>query len=81
MSEQIEQSIQERQLEYISLLPELIFPKMIEGDEKKFLVVFGSRIIARYDTREEADVDRQTKYIGVATALVDGASIIQFVKK
>ena len=63
----------ETQVTYMENLPSTVAAAMTYEDQKKFLLVFGSQIVARYDTLEEAMGAKDNKFVGLCVALVNGA--------
>ena len=64
-----------RQLEYMQRLPKLLFSKMEKGDEKKFLIIFGDHILARYDTAEEASNASLNGFKNLNVGIANGEAI------
>lgn len=65
----------QKQIKYMQSLPNLLAPEILGGDEKKFLLVFGARIIGRYDTKEDAEKAQRKEYASLSLVLIDGSQL------
>lgn len=65
-----ERSMQERQLDYLHTLDKVLEDTMTVEQRSKFCLIFGHRIIAEFDTVEQATTAQNTEFDHLSTVLV-----------